>query len=43
MTDCERVNDGSDVGRDGLRQLKESLRPVARHVEFRASQRKRAR
>ncbi len=34
----EVVNDGSDVGRPGLRQLKESLRPVAMHLEYRGSQ-----
>ncbi len=34
----EVVNDGSDVGRPGLRQLKESLRPVEMHLEYRASQ-----
>lgn len=33
------VNDGSDAGRDGLRQLKDSFRPVRMHAEFRASQR----
>ncbi|MGI9405141.1 MAG: phosphatidylglycerol lysyltransferase domain-containing protein [Hyphomicrobiaceae bacterium] len=34
-----RVNDGSDAGRAGLRQLKESFRPVAMHVEHRGTQR----
>jgi hypothetical protein len=32
------VNDGSDVGRAGLRQLKESLRPVGMHAEYRGYQ-----
>lgn len=32
------INDGSDVGREGLRQLKNSLRPVGMHVEHRAMQ-----
>ena len=32
------VNDGSDAGRAGLRQLKSSFRPVAMHREFRARQ-----
>ena len=30
----DRVNDGPDMGRSGLRQLKRSLRPVAMHREF---------
>ena len=34
----EVVNDGSDVGRPGLRQLKESLRPVEMHLEYRGTQ-----
>jgi len=37
----ELVNDGSDLGRPGLRQLKESLRPVRTHAEFRATRRPR--
>ena len=32
----ETVNDGPDVGRAGLAQLKNSLRPVAMHTEYRA-------
>ena len=32
------INDGSDVGREGLRQLKNSLRPVGTHIEYRATQ-----
>ena len=34
----ELVNDGSDARRPGLRQLKNSLRPVAMHLEHRATQ-----
>jgi len=34
----ERVNDGSDAGRPGLRQLKDSFRPVEMHAEYRATQ-----
>ncbi|MBW2422300.1 MAG: DUF2156 domain-containing protein [Deltaproteobacteria bacterium] len=34
----ELVNDGSDVGREGLRQLKNSLRPVGMHTEYRGTQ-----
>jgi hypothetical protein len=34
----ELVNDGSDAGRAGLRQLKESFRPVQMHAEHRATQ-----
>jgi hypothetical protein len=33
------VNDGSDVGRAGLRQLKDSFRPIEMHAEYRAFQR----
>jgi hypothetical protein len=32
------VNDGSDVGRSGLAQLKNSMRPVAMHAEYTARQ-----
>ena len=32
------INDGPDVGRAGLAQLKNSLRPVFMHTEFQASQ-----
>lgn len=39
LTDFELVNDGSDVGRSGLRQLKTSLRPAEMHSEYRATQR----
>ena len=35
----EFVNDGSDAGRPGLRQLKDSFRPVAMHTEYRGRQR----
>jgi hypothetical protein len=41
MRDFEIVNDGSDQGRAGLRQLKDSLRPVAMHAEYRGRQRRR--
>ena len=34
----ELVNGGSDARRAGIRQLKDSLRPVAMHVEYRGSQ-----
>jgi len=33
------VNDGSDTGRAGLHQLKESFRPVEMHAEYRGRQR----
>jgi hypothetical protein len=39
LRDFDRVNDGSDAGRAGLRQLKDSFRPVAMHAEYRATQR----
>lgn len=38
LEDIDLVNDGSDVGRAGLRQLKESLRPIAMHTEYRGFQ-----
>ncbi len=38
LVELDIVNDGSDVGRAGLRQLKESLRPVGMHVEYRGFQ-----
>ncbi|MGH7289196.1 MAG: phosphatidylglycerol lysyltransferase domain-containing protein [Myxococcota bacterium] len=41
LRDFERVNDGSDTGRVGLRQLKDSFRPVEMHAEYRATQRDR--
>ena len=34
----EKVNDGSDAGRKGLRQIKNSFRPVEMHTEYRATQ-----
>lgn len=40
LRDHELVNDGSDAGRPGLRQLKESFRPVGMHAEHRATQRR---
>jgi hypothetical protein len=39
LQDFELVNDGSDAGRLGLRQLKDSFRPVEMHAEYRAFQR----
>jgi hypothetical protein len=39
LADFELVNDGSDTGRKGLRQLKDSFRPVEMHAEYRAFQR----
>jgi hypothetical protein len=39
LHEFDMVNDGSNVGRDGLAQLKESLRPIAMHAEFGAKQR----
>ncbi len=38
LRDFERVNDGSDAGRAGLRQLKDSFRPVEMHGEYRGHQ-----
>ena len=38
MRDFEIVNDGSDLGRPGLRQLKDSMRPVRMLEEYRARQ-----
>ncbi len=40
LREFERVNDGSDTGRAGLRQIKEMFRPVAMHAEHRARQRR---
>ena len=34
----EKVNDGSDAGRKGLREFKDSFRPVEMHAEYRATQ-----
>lgn len=39
LGDFDMVNDGSDTGRRGLKQLKDSLRPVAMHAEYRGYQR----
>lgn len=39
LRDFDLVNDGSDAGRAGLHQLKESFRPVDMRVEYRATQR----
>lgn len=41
LRDHELVNDGSDAGRPGLRQLKDSFRPERMHAEHRATQRAR--
>ncbi len=38
LLDFEVVNDGSDAGRSGLRQLKDSFRPIDMHAEYRATQ-----
>lgn len=38
LVDYARVNDGSDTGRGGLRQFKDSFRPVEMLPEFRAAQ-----
>ena len=40
LRDFELVNDGSDAKRSGLRQFKDSFRPVAMEPEYRASQRR---
>lgn len=39
LRDFDTVNDGSDTGRAGLRQLKDSFRPIAMHTEYSAVQR----
>ncbi len=39
LTHCQIINDGPDVGRAGLAQLKNSLRPVTMHIEYQAGQR----
>ena len=38
LQDFDVVNDGSDAGRDGLRQIKDSFRPIEMHAEYRATQ-----
>lgn len=38
LQDFDVVNDGSDAGRSGLRQLKDSFRPIGMHEEYRATQ-----
>ncbi|MGH8223910.1 MAG: phosphatidylglycerol lysyltransferase domain-containing protein [Woeseiaceae bacterium] len=40
LGDFEYVNDGSDAGRPGLRQFKDSFRPAGMHGEYRARQRR---
>lgn len=39
QTHFDVINDGSDTGRAGLRQLKQSLRPASMHLEFSGAQR----
>jgi hypothetical protein len=38
LDEFELVNDGSDARQPGLRQMKNSLRPVGMHLEFRGTQ-----
>ncbi|MGD8909002.1 MAG: phosphatidylglycerol lysyltransferase domain-containing protein [Chromatiales bacterium] len=38
LSDYQQVNDGSDAGRPGLKQLKDSFRPVGMHAEYRGYQ-----
>jgi hypothetical protein len=38
LTQFEQINDGPDVGRKGLAQLKNSLRPIGMHTEYRGKQ-----
>ena len=38
LSEFELVNDGPDAGRAGLKQLKDSFRPVKMHIEYRAYQ-----
>jgi hypothetical protein len=38
LQNFDLINDGSDTGRSGLRQLKESFRPIEMHVEYRGTQ-----
>jgi hypothetical protein len=38
LDDYPIVNDGSDAGRSGLKQLKDSFRPVQMHAEYRGYQ-----
>jgi hypothetical protein len=38
MSEYPLVNDGSDGGREGLNQIKQSFRPVAMHQEYRGYQ-----
>src|SRR5688500_8545026 len=39
LRNFDLVNDGSDCGRSGLRQMKETFRPIQMHMEYRVSQR----
>ncbi|GAB6043523.1 hypothetical protein [Endothiovibrio diazotrophicus] len=41
MAECPLVNDSSDMGSEGLRQLKRSLRPAAMHALYNARQERR--
>jgi len=41
LNGLELINDGSDAGREGLRQIKNSLRPTGMHQEYRGYQRSR--
>lgn len=41
MSQFELVNDGSHGGQAGFKQLKDSFRPVAMHIEYRGYQRSR--
>lgn len=38
LSEFELVNDGPDAGQAGLRQLKDSFRPVKMHIEYRGYQ-----
>lgn len=40
LRDFDLVNDGSDCGSTGLKQMKESFRPFQMHMEYRVSQRR---
>jgi hypothetical protein len=39
LRNFDLVNDGSDCGRSGLKQMKESFRPIQMHTEYRVAQR----
>jgi hypothetical protein len=42
LQNFDLVNDGSDTGRSGLKQLKDSFRPVQMHMEYHVAQRAKA-